>query len=267
MKIKPISLLTMTTLCIALSSSSYAKESYNNRDSIRANHNPDEEKQAIMFQFIYEGLLTNMVQSLVEANNACDYCKLKKEFSSNKNCNLCKLLDQFPFKNLYKKLLAKLENFEKEELNSLKKLDSQLAEDLEQLLSAFSIQSKEELKQSSQLYETLFNLVQQKGYFPNILDHLTLWKNLAGDLVALFNLVEKSKITTLKLTLATKFSELLTDHKKFLDNNADTLSQIQQYLLSEYTMEDTNEVKSLRDILARITQTDNEEQPWEKDLL
>lgn len=111
-KIKSLIIAIFATYAI-FSSCSYAEEAVN-QEHRASLYNPDAEKQSVLFTFLQKQLFLSTAASLLEANEACDYCKLRDEYStykngfpeflkelginendssnSNKNCNICELL-------------------------------------------------------------------------------------------------------------------------------------------------------------------------------
>lgn len=238
---KKIKLLVLSIATIySFSSISYAKETTKIQERKISLYKLNEEEQASLFKFLQGRLYLTTVASLLEANDACDYCQQRNSLSltypegfpdylqelgfsendspnSNKNCNLCQVLEKLPFKELYKIIHTKLIDLQKAEYYIFSEKVAKFPEEVEELLYGFEMDSLDELEAINGFYEELYDRLEKNGWFPNLLDKIGILKAVSEDLLELIEKVEKREnFGQLALTLA--FAKDLAAYKKFLNN-------------------------------------------------
>jgi len=274
-------IIAIVTLYVGFASTGCAEEMYDTPEQISALYDPDALEQSILYQFLHSCLFIQTMEGPVKKFNACDYCKLRDQFSfkfrddfpdflkeldlspypsDNKNCKLCALFDMFTFSDLFAKLYDKLTGLQKKEKNSLRKLDSKVAEELEHFF-----ESRAEENPINAM-EKLYNKIKKKGNFPNTLDAIMLKKNVLSDLIIFMRGLKEIPKHSIELHMNLQFAKTLAMHKKFLADNSDILFQIQ-----EIANMDFQNIKTLPEIMHRIEEMQNElklpDSAWEKDLL
>lgn len=285
---KTISLVVaMATLCIGFASTSCEEEIYDNSEEVKMLFNPKAEKQSLLYAFLQGRLLMLHIAAAVKKNEACNYCQLEDRFSfqdgihnslkslglfqaripslleivwaeeilsiswekNMKNCDLCELLELLPFASLFFKLYDKLTELQNQEFDLLREKDSEVAEELNQFLTKIGVNLTVKNREQNAKFEKLYRQVEKIGNFPNLLDKLTLFNNTGSGFLNFMENLNSYEDSIFFLML--NFADELAMHKKFLEDNEDTLSIIERIADNKFILEDGSErkIKTLAEIM------------------
>ncbi|PWU06360.1 MAG: hypothetical protein C5B43_01855 [Verrucomicrobia bacterium] len=194
-----------------------------------------------------------------------------KLFDSNRNrqCNLCNLIHTFKFRELRNKLFTKLDDLIQNENKLLSEQDEEIAEAHMKILKEFKIDSKEELLSQKIAYETLFNQIKEIGDFPNILDNLLILKAVSNAVFSFLEDYDKNKDSRKEFAeagLILSFAGSLANHKKFLEENAESLLEIERIANNGFKIgeKEETEIKSLDEIIIETNRIQNNKKLEEK---
>lgn len=273
--------VAITTLYIGLTGATYAQEANDNREPATAFYNLNAQEQSVLFRFLQGHLSVELIATKVKANDLCDYCKTKIDYKLSspedlpdsqsldfleralgigipldrknmRNCNLCILKKSFPFKDLRYALFEKLFEWCEKEWDYLIEKNPNFA-DMKDILRRFKIDSIESLEDLKKEYEILSNYFKRLEAFPNILYMITIYKNVANDVLKFMKEVEAYENDPAILTIL--FMQNLAVHKKFLEDNINGLHNIESianngFKIRDEQNDDVKEIKTFSEIMA-----------------